>query len=333
MAPKRGPSKGPKAKAKAKAKGPEEAEDALVLEAEQLFASREDGKLDGSLKLEQFAEIVRETNRRFCMLWGEDPMKVIRAEWAKSGGQSKKELSLADFKAWHPGFIRAAKAEHTAGLAAKDEALSVEKARLDELFGKEGLWRFQMKDLKLAMDEARRRGKTPLILDNTAGQRVEAFFAYSDSYIIECKKMIMGKARGQTPEEVMEEERLRFFQARCFKFGRTVVFRLANTACDLVNMFNSEVFPSVALLDEQKVAAARENPNGVERSEFLPMAPDEDEQLYLSSDVGIGEKFNVVAISHFTPEDYQEFLADALPLPLMQPMVPECETPMQPGAE
>mmetsp|Transcript_60796 Transcript_60796/g.131899 ORF Transcript_60796/g.131899 Transcript_60796/m.131899 type:complete len:326 (-) Transcript_60796:314-1291(-) len=325
MAPKRVPSRGPaaKGKAKAKAKAVEDPRAALEKEAEEVFEQSEpQGKLDGTLKLAQFAEVVRSMNRRLLMLWGDDPMKVITEEWSKSGGAAKRELPLAEFKAWYPSFAEAAKSQQMEKLAAKEAEAAAAEARKAELFNGDGVWKFSMKDLHLALGEAQKRGKTPLILDNTEGQRVEAFFAYSDSYIIECKKMIMGKAKeGKSPEEVLDEERRRFISGQCFKQGRTVVFRLANTACDLLGMFNSEAFPSVALLDAQKVAVAKET--GAESSEFVKMAVGRDEELEMAC--GIHERFNVIVVSQFKPEEYEEFLAASLPLHLMQPMLPSTD--------
>eukprot|EP00931_Biecheleriopsis_adriatica_P004208 TRINITY_DN105912_c0_g1_i1.p1 TRINITY_DN105912_c0_g1~~TRINITY_DN105912_c0_g1_i1.p1 ORF type:complete len:341 (+),score=92.19 TRINITY_DN105912_c0_g1_i1:35-1024(+) len=326
MPPKRRASSCPKGKAKTKVKAPnpdgtkEDPRAALLREAEQIFESRQpEGKLDGALKLAQFVEVVRSMNDRLCMIWGDDPVATIKREWANSGGQSKRELNLAEFKEWWVAFYLAAKAEQEEQQARMEAQKAAQHQRRAEMFSGD-IWKIGMKNLPEAMQEARNQGKTPLILDNTPSQRVEAYFTYSDAHIIECKRMIVEKAKGEkTAEEVMESERHRFFSGRCFRNGKTVCFRMANTACDLKGMFNCARFPSVALLDAGQVQAAKSE-EGMKSNAILGMAVGQVDELELAA--GLHDDFNVVVISQFTPENFEEFLKDALPLELLKPMLP-----------
>jgi len=343
MPPKRGASSGPSAKdrqssrgaAKGKAKAKAKAAAApapdpraeLEQEAVHIFEKQQpDGDLKGVIKLAQFAEVIRSMNIRKCMLWGDDPVHIIKREWSKVGGAASREVSLEQFKAWWPDFAEAASAE-AAEKAAAEEASKLQEAQEKEAkYGHDGVWQIKIKELLEAVEEARKKGKTPLIIDNTPGFRAETFFQYRDTHIIECKKMIVDKAKGTSVEDILEEERRRLWDSRSFKFGKAVMFRLANTACDLNGMFNSESFPVTALLDAtevQKVSGSENVPN-MKTSPFIKMASDRDEALELEAN-GFHEAFNVLVVTQFTEEDYVEFLKDQIPLHLMQPMKPSVD--------
>jgi len=349
MPPKRAPSSGAKARgsspaakarsssrgaAKAKAKAasaPAPAEEdpkaKLLKEAEELFEKYEpDGKLDGVIKLAQFADIVRMMNTRKCMLWGDDPAPIIKREWTKAGGFEKRELNFEQFKSWWPDFAEATNSEFEEKRAAEEAKEAEEKKAREEKYTGDGVWQISIKDVLEAINEAHKKGKTALILDNTPNQRVETFFAYRGAFIIECKKLIVDKAKGAKVEDLLSEERDRFWSGKCFKYGQTVVFRLANTACDLKGTFNSGIFPTLAMLDRTEVAKVlgAENANNAKSSPFIKMARTSDEEMELTCS-GINEQFAVVVISQFTEEDYEEFLKDMLPLELFQPMKPSVE--------
>jgi len=289
----------------------------LEKEAELIFESLQpENDLKGVLKLAQFAEVIRMMNRRKCTLWGDDPAVIIKREWTSIGGSTSREATLAQFKAWWPDFFEATSAE----IAAKDVAGEAEAAEKAARFAGDGMWKVVLRDLKDAIMEARNKGKTPLIIDNIENHRAEAFFALSlDVHIIECKKMIMytSKAKGATVEDVLEEERQRFIKAECFK-------RLANTACELNGAFNSEVFPSLALFDAAEVARVSADASKVKDSPFYKMALDRCEVLDLEA-YGIASEFNVVALTHFQEDEYEEYLQSAIALHLFQPIFPLLE--------
>merc|ERR1711918_136660 len=119
-------------------------------------------------------------------------------------------------------------------------------------------------------------------------------------------------------EEVLQEERDRFFRGNCFKWGNTLMFRLANTAADLKGMWNSQIFPTAALLDASQVAKVVGNGDNFASSLFVHMCPDKDAHLECTA-AGIHENFQVVVVTQFPEEDDQEFLADMIPLHLLQP--------------
>lgn len=336
MAPKakRDPSPRPKAggakakpkagAAKAKAEPTPTAEDPKVLEkkeAAEMFDRWVDEK-EGVVKLSGFAECIRAVNIKKCMIFTDEPGPVIKEEWKNCGGFATKALEKEEFMNWWPTFMERVKAkvDEVAELEAKREeekiATLAEKASRYE---SEGIWYVPLADLKEASDAAFDKGKTPLIIDNTEGLRSEVFFTYSGAFIVECKKFIMDKVKGKSAEEVLEEERDRFFKANCFKAGQTVVFRLANSAIDVKNTWNSEAFPAMKLLDtaEVKKVLGQGQADNFEGSPFFKMC-NSDEHRMEGKCAGVNDKFRVVAITHFTEEDYAGFLESQFPLELCQ---------------
>jgi hypothetical protein len=334
MAPKkksdaRASSPSPKPKAGAKAKGKAEAKEdpkaKLEREAVEMFERYEpDGKLEGVLKLKEFADIIRAVNSKKCMIWGDDPAAIIRKEWANTGGNVSRELKLEEFKAWWPAFSEAVDKEAADKLEAAAAAESAKAKEKEEKYGHDGVWKCNLKEIKEAMDEAKKKGKTPLIIDNTTGFSAEAFFAYGNAYILETKKWIVEKAKGSTVEEIFEAERNRFFTGgKCFEHGSTVMFRLANSAPDLKKVFSTELFPTLALLDQAQVAniTGIDNAKNVATSPFAKMPPNADERIGFEA-MGVKEGFQVVVVTQFAEADYEEFLKEMIPLDLMQPIMP-----------
>lgn len=322
-----------KAKADAKAK-PEASKGQLQQEATETFEKfQPDGDLNAKLTLKEFSNIIRDMNRRKCMLWGQEEEcgPIIKQEWAKLDGFQKREITFAEFQAWWPTFVELVQARQEEVETAKAEEaqkVAIAEQALNECCNGDGIWRVPMKSLKFALKKAREKGKTPLIVDNTEGHAAESFFTYTGAYVIECKKLIMEKGASKRPvEDILEDERERFFRGKCFKIGQTVMFRMANTACDLKGTFNSSIFPTLALLDiaELRKVVGRENVSNVEKSPFMAMCPDDqDERLELVAN-GIHEHFNCVMVTHFQEEDYAEFLEPMVPLELMQPIRPLVE--------
>jgi len=316
----------PKAKADAKAKA-EPAEDPKALiekEAQEMFERYE---TDGIIKLARFADCIRDMNIKKCQIFGDEPGPIIKEHWKDTGGFKNKELKKEEFVAWWPTFLVVVEARQ-AEMAVEQEKIDAEKAAKaaakKSMFEGTGIWTCPMESLQDAMNEAFNQGKTPLIIDSTEGARSEVFFTYSGAYIIECKKMIMDKAKKTaTVEEILEEQRDQFFRGNCFKYGQTVLFRLGNSACDIKGTFSNEVFPAMKLLDtsEWKKLLGIEQADNFKGSPFFNMCPS-DEHKTEHTCTGINEKFRVVAVSHFAEEDYVEFLDAMFPLDLCQPIKP-----------
>lgn len=317
-----GAAKGKKM-AKPKQQGKQEdPHDELKKEAADIFERRQpDGDMAGVLTLAEFAEVVREVDRRKLMLWGDDPGSVIRREWSAIGGSLSKQVTSEQFLAWFPPFMVAATAERAVKEAAEEAVAQQAAAANAAKYCSDGMWEIHFKDLKQAMGEAWLRGKTPLIIDCTEGHRSEVYFQHSGWHVLECKKMILEKAKGVPVPDILEEERRRLFASKCFEHGRPLLFRLGNTACDLLGAFNSESFPSAALLDAQLIKSVMgpDQAANVKGSPLYAMARDGEEKLTLEA-CGIHPEFSVAALTHFGPEQYEEFLDDAVPLDSMKPI-------------
>jgi len=303
----------------------------LDAEALEVFEKYEpDGRADGRLKLAQFAQFIRDMNIKKLMLWGEEPGPIVKQEWTKVEGFVKKEINLSEFTAWYPTFLETVESKIVEAKAEEErkeqEAQAARQARLDRCSG-DGVWKVPLRDLEFAMDRAHQNRKTPLIIDNTENQRVETYFTYRSCYVIECKKWITEKAlKKMSAADILKEERDKFFRAKCFKHGQTVMFRLATTACDLNNTFSSPEFPSTDLLNRAALAKILgvDNASNFKGSPFEKMCPD-SESLMEHTAMGVHENFNVLAITLFKEEDYEGYLKDMIPLSDLQPIKPFTE--------
>lgn len=343
MAPKkRAASPGPKAKAKADAKAkpkakaeteskppePEGLEKVFGKTADDLFQVYSvEVEIEDStdkefvVKLAGFAQFIKDTNAKFDSPFDDEP--PIKQMWKDIGGFSSKQVKKDAFLNFLPNVFTAftdKRVEQNEKAAAKATAEAAKKEEEAAMFAGDGIWAIKLPALLTAIDKAFEKRKTPLILDCTEGHRSEAFFLHSGAHIIECKKMIMDKAKGGNVTDILEEVRERFFAGNCFKYGQTVVFRFANTAIDL-KVFSDESFPSLSLLDASEVAKVLgpENASAFEGSPFCAMCKrSEDKQEHTL--MGVNDKFRVVAVSHFEDDSYEEYLKANVPLEKMQPI-------------
>lgn len=347
MAPKKAAG-GPKAKAKGKAEakgkaGPEEPagpspEEVIEKEGEEQWLKwQEAGDSGGVIKLKNFAECIRQVNEAKGNIWTDDEIgpKVCKPQWDLAReDKSKREMGKDEFMKWWKGFqpVIQAQAEASATQKAADAAAKAEKekaaaakiAEAEATWKSDGLWKLPLSMMQTAMNKAFEKDKIPLILDpgdENENRLTETFFVYSDAFIFECKKWIMDKAKGGKVEEILEDNRSQFFKRKAFKYGHTVVFRMANSACDIKGTFNDEkIFPALALLDtpQWKKVLGNDNADNFKGSIWEKWCPtDEDKTDCIC---GVNEKFRVVALSHFKEEDYEKFLGGMFPLETCQPM-------------
>lgn len=332
MAPKPAKAKAatsaPKAKAKAKGKAEAEPtpEELLKKEGEEMWEKYKE-ETEDIVKLKGFAQCIRDMNTRKVNIWTDDDIgpNVIMKYSKSTGLHVRKELKQDEFVAWWPEFMEGVKArqdEVEAEETKREEEKAAKAAEKAARYEGDGLWSFPMKDLEDAMEEAFKKGKTPLILDDVdKGNRVEAFFTYSGGHIVEAKKMIMEKAKDKRPvEDILSEVRDKMFSGRCFQHGNKLIFRMANSAADIKGTFNNEVFPSLVLLDAVEVKKCIGDPDAFKGSPLFKMCVTDEERMDLI--MGIHEKFRTVVISHFKEDNYEEFLKEMLPLDKMQPMKP-----------
>jgi len=353
MAPKkRAPSPGPKAKAKGKAgsaqpkAAPEpEVDTAALLKAEgkDMFEKYRDD--DAGVKLKGFAQCIRAMNVKKVHIWDDNDIgpQIIKKQWDAIADKAAKEVIEAVFVEWWPTFVKMVEDRQAEIKAAEDKVEEEKKAKAEakanlydavSTTGKDNVWTIPLKDLDEACKEAYKRDKTPLIIDNTEGFRSEAFFLYTNAYILECKKLILDKVerskklteeadKAKVVPELLAETRDSFCRAHCFKYGQTVVFRLANSACDFKGTFNGEAFPALSLFNaaEVKKVLGQDNAGNWKGSPFEKMC-DKQEDKEEPSYTGVNEKFRVVVVTQFQEDAYAEYLEKMIPLELMQPIKP-----------
>lgn len=292
-------------------------------EAEEKFEQyQEQNELTGEMKLKDFSQCIRDMNVRMCMLWGDEVGPIVKQEWTKVGGFDTKTITLDKFKEWWPKFLQLVEAERERVAAEEAELEAQKAARAAALEARyEGdIWTLPLQDMLEGVGKARERGKTALILDNTTDQRAETFFAYRSAHIVELKRMIMQKAvEKKSVETIVEDVRDRFLRGMCFKTGKPLILRMATAAFDFQG-FNSEAFPFFSLLDAQEVASVTgiENAGGVRASPFYAMCRGDPEAATELECLGIHPDFCVIAITQFTPEKVEEYLADKMPMDKMQ---------------
>lgn len=257
---------------------------------------------------------------------------IIQKQWKpleKKGGEGK-EVMEEEFKAWWPTFIdmlEAKQRENEEAEAKIEEEKVAQAAAKASMFDGDGVWNIPLTALNDSIDAAYKKNKTPLIIDNIEGFRAETFFTYSDALIIEMKKLIVEKAKGKSVEELLEEVRDTFVnKAHSFKYGKTVVLRMANSACDVKGTFSNEAFPTMELLDAAKVKSVFACEEGCgekfKGSPFGKMFKDKEEDKSEIEIMGVNEKLRIVVVTQFQEEDYAGFLEPMFPLNLCQPIKP-----------
>ena len=191
--------------------------------------------------------------------------------------------------------------------------------------------------LLLAIERCNRTSKTPLFLENKEDKLVDTYYSYQSSIVIEAKKLVLDVAmKKRTHEEAMEG--LRVELVNCMRFGHTLYLRLTDSACDFKNMFNGDDTFPLALFDRSvvtslseyrdkslwgaehplaKVLRAEDLTQGIFQPRFSHKARSEDGTL---------EGFEVVACTQHPVAEFEGFLKDALPLELMQPILPQPST-------
>jgi len=237
------------------------------------------------------------------------PVKKVKAA---AGGAAEKEKN--------PGQVALDKklAEEA---EAKQAAAAVEAELAGRTSGKE--WRITLPEMPKALLKAESEGKTPLLLDQTGHHGVDTFYSYQLAQVIEGKKLVM---QGRDPAglaQVMEESRT--LLVRAMAKGYTLYLRMTNCAADLIGKYDqADTLPAQVwhhdvvkqVLDQDLFEMADHPLNAVIR--------DADCEEYGGRGMFFVHKdFRVIVCSHFSPEDYEEFLTRALPLDKMQAIIVE----------
>ena len=180
------------------------------------------------------------------------------------------------------------------------------------------VWRASVAELKVVLTRAEEGGRTPLLLDHTEHKAVDSFYSYQMAQVIEGKKLVMQGRTAEGLAQVMEESRQ--LLVRAMERGFTLYLRMTNCAADIIKSYKDESSLPVEVWDRQEVAeVVGKNIFEVPDSKLKQVM--RTEECDGMDFFPVHKEFRVVVCSHFEEHDYQEFLAHALPLEKMQPIV------------
>lgn len=245
--------------------------------------------------------------------------KSKAASAVKKSGVKKAAPSKPEAEKKNPG-----QANLDAKLAAEAAAAKAEEDKKAEQAARWKpelkLWRASMTELTLAMNAAEAEGKTPLLLDHTEQKAVDTFFHYSshNPQVIEGKKLIMQGRDAAGLAEVMEESR--GLLVRAMARGYTLYLRMTNCAADVIGKYQDPKALPIEVWDRLIVNQVRDEDLCDHEEHPLRAVVTEDDCAEYSSVnyFGVHKEFRVVICSHFSEEDYGEFLERALPMEKLQ---------------
>ena len=106
--------------------------------------------------------------------------------------------------------------------------------------------------LLVALERARRAGKTPLLVDNSEDRVIDTYYSYQRSHVLEAKKLLVDERQGTARSALLERARVQLVKA--MRFGQVLYVRLSNCACDFCNRYNGPDTLPLAIFDAAEVA-------------------------------------------------------------------------------
>uniref|UniRef100_A0A7R9ULB5 Uncharacterized protein n=1 Tax=Diacronema lutheri TaxID=2081491 RepID=A0A7R9ULB5_DIALT len=176
-----------------------------------------------------------------------------------------------------------------------------------------------MSALQTAIDSAYALQRTPLVLDATGNGAgitpLETFYSYSGHQLLELKKMVVevNMKKSVRLDDALEAARAKLVLA--LRRGYSLVMLMSNSAPPLRSQFCTPGKLPFALLDQRAVQAMRGLDGDLRGSFVAPLLRTEESDLLFAH-----KDFNVVLVSAFARDEYEEFLRDELPLAQMQPI-------------
>lgn len=187
-----------------------------------------------------------------------------------------------------------------------------------------------------AIQRARRmHRRTALLIDNSPDKVVDTYFMYRSTQILEAKQMVMEeRMRKKNRAQILESARQRLVNA--MRYGQTFYVRMSNTATSFKTHYTSPTTLPLAIFDQSCMETLR--------SEYMPPAL---ENLFGSSHPLAGalresdtehgffqcrHGFEVVVSTHLAKADVADMLGRALPMEMLQPIVPVVKPRLPNGA-
>ena len=147
---------------------------------------------------------------------------------------------------------------------------------------------------------------TPLILDQSG--RCDIFFQYStySGLFVEAKKILVETLILKKITMQVTLDNLRKMLVSCLKYGRTLVIRMTDSACDFMTTFtHPDFFPASDLLVE---AGQRF------KSEEYWRKVVRDEDLERDGQFNVKDEFCVIILSTLSAHEYKNSLENAIPI-------------------
>ena len=166
-------------------------------------------------------------------------------------------------------------------------------------------------DLLTAIEQSVANGKTPLIVDRSADNKVDTFFSYRSAVVLDGKKMGLDKSINKIPvEEILESARKKLVNA--LKYGYPFVIALQQSVTDFATTFTDEAcpdlpsnvehyFPRLVFERGGKGLLSDESLNSLFREE------DKEGGVAFCRDAS---NFHVVITTRFSPDDFAGYLFD-----------------------
>lgn len=156
--------------------------------------------------------------------------------------------------------------------------------------------------------------KTPLVIDNSADNKVDTFFAYRSFPVIDGKRMGLQKTMSKTPvPEIMEEARKKLIFA--LKIGMPLIICMTKSVTDFATTFNDtkarELHGLPIDLSFLPIELFDNAGKNLLKDEFLESLIRKGDERKDTGDLAISrnpEGFHLIITSQFSPEDYEEYL-------------------------
>ena len=182
-----------------------------------------------------------------------------------------------------------------------------------------------------AMSRARRvRGRTPLLIDNTSDRVVDTFFSYRPVQVIEAKKMVIDERTGRRSLAQIREGARRAI-VNAMRFGQIIVVRMANTAARIASHYSEPTTLPLALFEHEAIATLGTRHTGSTADNLYGSAHalsaclrEEDTEF---GHFAVRPGFEVVVTTQLGKDEALELLESALPMRVLQPIVPTVSMP------
>mmetsp|Transcript_40382 Transcript_40382/g.95975 ORF Transcript_40382/g.95975 Transcript_40382/m.95975 type:complete len:407 (-) Transcript_40382:148-1368(-) len=300
---------------------------AMSLDPKKVFEEMDQDK-DQALNLRELAKLIRKVENEEGFLGDLDFSGYCKEQLAAADTDKDGKLNFAEFVPWFKGFIH-----HVESIRDKFEQELLERKQARDQapapaapnpsrFSGDGVWDCPLPAVVGALEAAWAKKKIPLLIDDTMEDRetldpspLELFFQYGGYTLLEMKRMVVevNMQKVKPLDTAMEEARQKL--VRAIKFGNVLCVLLANSVPPIKSKFNADDTLPLAIFDGNLVSAVVGAVVGSSQIEGSWV-----EKVIRKADdcAMVRDKFNVLVVTKFRREDYEDFLKEDVPLDHMQ---------------